>query len=288
MTYFPPDKAEATDTTQDTPLSRSGGGEGATFTGSATDANHGTASAYASEGISDVPDTTTAASLTITALMVMWRPRSTTRCGSGPVTGALVPVHIVINVSASSLDIPPPVGPSDYRAPVIASDEAAVSLSYAELGVPKAAPVIDGLGDIAFVYDFTSYDYRHFLSGSVDGIGDPELYPAPDVQGKSQTFNEEVMVAANFDILVVVDASAGVQFTNYTAAYPETAVAAASADPTFVIDEPGYSAYTIEGVPADPAAVATPEPATWAMMLIGFAGIGFAGYRARKRGLLPT
>ena len=26
----------------------------------------------------------------------------------------------------------------------------------------------------------------------------------------------------------------------------------------------------------------TPEPATWAMMLIGFAGLGFAGYRARR------
>ena len=141
--------------------------------------------------------------------------------------------------------------------------------------------MIDGLGDIADVFASTSYDYRHFLNGSVDGVGDSDLYPAPDVQGNSQKFNEEVMVAANFDILVVVDASAGAQFTNYSAVYPETAVAAASADPTFVIDEPGYSAYTIEGVPAGPAATAAPEPATWAMMLVGFAGLGFAGYRGR-------
>jgi hypothetical protein len=28
---------------------------------------------------------------------------------------------------------------------------------------------------------------------------------------------------------------------------------------------------------------AVPEPATWAMMLIGFAGLGFAGYRQKKR-----
>jgi hypothetical protein len=27
---------------------------------------------------------------------------------------------------------------------------------------------------------------------------------------------------------------------------------------------------------------AIPEPSTWAMMLIGFAGLGFAGYRRAK------
>jgi hypothetical protein len=26
-----------------------------------------------------------------------------------------------------------------------------------------------------------------------------------------------------------------------------------------------------------------PEPSTWAMMLLGFAGLGFAGYRASRR-----
>jgi len=28
---------------------------------------------------------------------------------------------------------------------------------------------------------------------------------------------------------------------------------------------------------------AVPEPSTWAMMLLGFAGLGFAGYRASRR-----
>ena len=30
----------------------------------------------------------------------------------------------------------------------------------------------------------------------------------------------------------------------------------------------------------------TPEPATWAMMIIGFAGLGFAGYRKARTGRL--
>jgi hypothetical protein len=34
--------------------------------------------------------------------------------------------------------------------------------------------------------------------------------------------------------------------------------------------------------PPDPTST-VPEPSTWAMMLIGFVGLGFAGYRARIR-----
>jgi phospholipase/lecithinase/hemolysin len=29
-------------------------------------------------------------------------------------------------------------------------------------------------------------------------------------------------------------------------------------------------------------ALVAPEPSTWAMMLLGFAGLGFAGWRARR------
>jgi hypothetical protein len=280
---FATGEAEATDITQDTPVSLSGGGEGATFTGSATNVGGGSASAYASEGISDVPDYNNSAGSHYYGLGgdVDVAVHYTMRV-SGPVTGALVPVRITMTASAPSLEVPPPVGgPQGYYAPVIAGAGAAVDLSYSEVGVPGGATVDDNNGDIAGVFASTSYDYRHFLNGFVDGVGDPDVYPAPELQSNSETFDEEVMVAANFDILVVVDASAGVQFTNYSAVYPETAVAAASADPTFVIDEPGYSAYTIEGVPAGPAATAAPEPATWAMMLIGFAGLGYAGYRRK-------
>jgi hypothetical protein len=28
-----------------------------------------------------------------------------------------------------------------------------------------------------------------------------------------------------------------------------------------------------------------PEPSTWAMMLVGFAGLGFVSYRASRRGV---
>ncbi|WP_170153452.1 PEP-CTERM sorting domain-containing protein [Roseiarcus fermentans] len=35
-------------------------------------------------------------------------------------------------------------------------------------------------------------------------------------------------------------------------------------------------------------AAAAPEPATWAMMALGFAGLGFAGFRARRAAAVPA
>jgi hypothetical protein len=35
-------------------------------------------------------------------------------------------------------------------------------------------------------------------------------------------------------------------------------------------------------VTSAPAASAVPEPSTWIVMLAGFAGLGFAGYRRQK------
>jgi hypothetical protein len=40
--------------------------------------------------------------------------------------------------------------------------------------------------------------------------------------------------------------------------------------------------FTIDVIASPPTGV--PEPATWAMMLVGFAGLGYAGYRKAKSG----
>jgi hypothetical protein len=50
-------------------------------------------------------------------------------------------------------------------------------------------------------------------------------------------------------------------------------------DYTMVTDNPGILAGTIEG----PVAASAPEPSTWAMMLLGFAGLGYVGTRKMSR-----
>ena len=146
-------------------------------------------------------------------------------------------------------------------------------MSYA----PGDAPV-GAYGSLADIDAFTSYNYEYYEGGGGS---------APVLLGNTQTFDQEVLIAGNFDVAVDVFASGSAQFTSTYANYTETAEGGATADATFVIDKPGYSAYTIEGVPAGPAAAATPEPATWAMMLLGFAGLGFFSYRHNRVGASP-
>jgi len=38
---------------------------------------------------------------------------------------------------------------------------------------------------------------------------------------------------------------------------------------------------------SDRYAPVIPEPSTWAMMLLGFAGVGFVGYRRASKGHAP-
>jgi hypothetical protein len=45
-----------------------------------------------------------------------------------------------------------------------------------------------------------------------------------------------------------------------------------------------FDVYATSSVPQAPAIPGVPEPSTWAMMLLGFAGLGFAGYRRARAG----
>jgi hypothetical protein len=56
---------------------------------------------------------------------------------------------------------------------------------------------------------------------------------------------------------------------------------------TFIIADANDTALDtaafIQGLGNAPPPIGTPEPSTWAMMLLGFAGVGFLGYRRGAR-----
>jgi hypothetical protein len=260
---------------QDTPASITGGGNAIGYAGSytanASNSDSGSVSAFGSEGITSIdafndnglgtPGGVQGGGFATVEYIIRV---------SGPTTGALVPVHITANVTAGSISgIPAPIGGVfGYYAPIEASAQASMYLSYTEGDVPVGDP------QLPFANVSTHYNSQ-----------------VPDVEnvvlGKSEAFNQEVMIEANFDVRVQLIASASAQYTGSTAIETETVETSASADPTFAIDEPGFSAYTLEGVPmgatgpTGPTGPTVPEPATWAMMLIGFAGLGYAGLKRR-------
>jgi hypothetical protein len=99
----------------------------------------------------------------------------------------------------------------------------------------------------------------------------------------SFVMNGSVEVFSGNDFQIVMTVELNTQMTG-----APTGMASTSFDPFFFIDpifaeaNPGYSLSFSPQI--GNAAPAVPEPSTWAMMLIGFAGLGFAGYnRARQR-----
>jgi hypothetical protein len=124
------------------------------------------------------------------------------------------------------------------------------------------------------------------------GVGSPISFEARSVQGNAvsgyqQTFN----VASTFQLLVNVPIYVDLQVdTNATTQIycganpncPFAAFASASVDPMFTIDPTlGYSVLLSDGVAN--AVGAVPEPSTWAMMILGFAGVGFMAYRRKSK-----
>jgi hypothetical protein len=253
----------------DTPRSVGGGsnpfGYGGAFESTASNVNGGYASASASEGIANTNDYNLAGGPAI--FSTSENSVKYTMEVAGPTTDALVPVLVTMFAHVDALSIPGPVGGADgFYFPIIGGSGAEVVLDYVNNGP-----------DLPFVSAGNSYNYQYYTGG---------YSIAPDVGSQTDSFSHVIMIRANEPISVLVAADAILNYNENGAdsgsPSSETATANAVADPTFTIEDPAFAAYTITGVPAGPAAVATPEPATWAIMLIGFAGLGYVGYQRRR------
>jgi hypothetical protein len=113
---------------------------------------------------------------------------------------------------------------------------------------------------------------------------DPDNIDTATFSGNTLTITDQVLVNANSWQMTFTDAT-----------HPFTSLTLVSSDFSPTITD-NLSAHTITVdwagtlTPGTETAVfsftnAVPEPSTWAMMLLGFAGLGFVGYRqAKKKG----
>jgi PEP-CTERM motif len=101
--------------------------------------------------------------------------------------------------------------------------------------------------------------------------------------------DQPISMLTNTAYLIILSATAGAA----NATSPESAFdgsGSVSIDPYFyldpsVADPQDYTLLFSPGIINSPSNVAdsVPEPSTWAMMLIGFGGLGYAGYRGSRR-----
>jgi hypothetical protein len=112
------------------------------------------------------------------------------------------------------------------------------------------------------------------------GISISESVPGGTTPG-SFTLNQKFTFQTNtlYDVHMIAEGGATVNFLGGTASF------FAQVDPIFTIDPTvanadQYSFVFSDGIGNTPA---VPEPSTWAMMLVGFAGLGFTAYRRKSK-----
>jgi hypothetical protein len=129
------------------------------------------------------------------------------------------------------------------------------------------------------VAGFDYYGTPYFDYERVDVANNSDLN---DLAGKGDLLDGTFEFISNSYIRVILSATASLTHNPQGPDENPIGGVEAGADPVFTIDDPAFSAFRIVGVPDDPAPIggAVPEPATWALMILGF---GMTCYRMRRR-----
>jgi hypothetical protein len=203
--------------------------------------------------------------------------------GSRPDSGAEILYFGIVNFSPSTpSDLPPPQVTLVITASATAE---ATGTAEAGSGVEIGPIMIDPNLGPGFSQFITGWEFSS--TTTVVGVA-AQTQPSTCLPVSCGDFNTaEVSVPTGELFGVIVTASGGGSPGNtQTAAYSASADPFIQIEPTFLAEHPGL---TLELSPnieqhapgASPSSI--PEPSTWAMMLLGFAGLGFVGYRKAQK-----
>jgi hypothetical protein len=133
-----------------------------------------------------------------------------------------------------------------------------------------------GTADVAWTYDVTAasgkqlVDASASLTGGVIGASAASVLNETLSNGKTLSLSMGGRTSVTF---------APIDMLHATKDQQDTAAAGSVAFSSIMGN--GFSVSTPGGPPPPPGVI--PEPSTWAMLLLGFAGIGFFGYRQAQR-----
>jgi hypothetical protein len=162
------------------------------------------------------------------------------------------------------------VGPDASNVPLIVNSRGSFSSTNLVYGSSSSLLLSVGYQTIAYVGASTSGLTILGGSGSISG-------PASDL-----SITQTLSAQSNTDIFVHMYVVASIQGNTVEST-------GAFLDPIFFIDPTfaGADQYSIETSFGIGNVSAVPEPSTWAMMILGFAGVGFMACRRKSKPALP-
>ena len=191
---------------------------------------------------------------------------------------------------SSNVDLAPinPSSSNAYAQSVLAQSTVFYYITLVGSANDAFVPVdIKALGSISWTENGAAtagFRFQDYTNSSNLQMLNPNINqndPGKDRLAGNDTFSLDTIVelrpSDTYVVTVYTNASADAR-NIFSANYAEVS---AFVDPTFTVVGEYASQWTISGVPF--AASAAPEPSTWAMMILGFAGIGFMAYRRKSK-----
>jgi PEP-CTERM motif len=130
-------------------------------------------------------------------------------------------------------------------------------------------------GEISYAYEGSSGYQPEFFKVRVNAVGNVNPDPAPASATLNASFSQAVGDIGDVEVYADCSAAYG--------ACGATADPVISINPAFLATDPGATLLLSSGIVQKPIVTGVPEPSTWAMMLLGFAGLGFASWRGWRR-----